>query len=121
SGSSGGTGVAVAASYAQLGLGTDTGGSVRGPTASNGVAGLKTTHGLVSRDGIIPLALSFDMAGPMVRHVHDVAAMLGVIAGVDAADPATTAAEGHVQEDYTRFLDAEALRGARIGVARDFM
>ncbi len=121
SGSSGGTGVAVAAAYAQLGIGTDTGGSVRGPTTANGIAGLKPTHGLLSRDGIVPLALSFDMAGPMGRHLYDVAAMLGVMTGVDPADPATARSEGRAATDYTRFLDPGALSGARIGVARDFM
>jgi len=121
SGSSGGTGVAIAASFAQLGIGTDTGGSVRGPSASNGIVGLKPTHGLLSRDGIIPLSLTFDMAGPMTRSVHDVAVMLGVMTGVDPADEATLKSDGHFHSDYTRFLDADALRGARIGIARDFM
>ena len=92
SGSSGGTGVAIAAGYAVLGIGTDTGGSVRGPSTANGIVGLKPTLGLLSRDGIIPLALSFDTAGPMARSVYDVAAMLGVMAGVDPADAATTPA-----------------------------
>jgi len=121
SGSSGGTGSAIAASFAQLGIGTDTGGSVRGPSTANGIAGLKPTLGLVSRDGIVPLALSFDTGGPMARSVHDVAAMLNVIAGVDPADEATSAAEGRVEADYTDFLDEGALDGARIGVARQFM
>ena len=121
SGSSGGTGVAVAASYGQLGIGTDTGGSVRGPTSANGIAGLKPTHGLLSRDGIVPLALSFDTAGPMARHVYDVAAMMNVMVGVDPADEATLASEGRYETDYTAFLDADALDGARIGVARDFL
>lgn len=121
SGSSGGTGAAIAASFAQLGIGTDTGGSVRGPSTSNGIVGLKPTLGLVSRDGIIPLALSFDTGGPMARSVYDVAAMLDVIAGPDPADPATARAEGRVPDDYTSFLDEGALRGARIGVARQFM
>lgn len=121
SGSSGGTGVAVAAGYAQGGLGTDTGGSVRGPSTANGVVGLKPTHGLLSRDGIIPLALSFDMAGPMARHVYDVAVLLGAMTGVDPADPATAKSEGHVPADYTAVLDPGALRGARIGVARDVL
>lgn len=121
SGSSGGTGVAIAAALGHLGLGTDTGGSVRGPTASNGIVGLKPTHGLLSHDGIIPLSLTFDMAGPMARSVYDVAAMLGVMAGVDPADQTTRKSEGHLHADYTRFLDAESLRGARIGVARDFL
>ena len=120
SGSSGGTGVAIAASYAQVGIGTDTGGSVRGPTTSNGIAGLKPTLGLLSRDGIVPLALSFDTAGPMARNVYDVAAMLSVMVGVDPADEATLASEGRYESDYTRVLDAGALAGARIGVARDF-
>lgn len=121
SGSSGGTGVAIAASYAQLGIGTDTGGSVRGPAASNGIAGLKPTHGLVSRDGIVPLSLTFDVAGPMARHVYDVAAMLDVLAGTDPADPATVEADRLRAPSYVEALDAGALAGARIGIARDFM
>jgi amidase len=121
SGSSGGTGAAIAAGYAMLGLGTDTGGSVRGPSSANGIVGLKPTHGLLSRDGIIPLALSFDTAGPMARSVHDVAVALGVMTGVDAADAATAKSEGRFEADYVQFLDADALDGARIGVARDFM
>ena len=83
SGSSGGTGVAIAAAYAPIGLGTDTGGSIRGPATTNGIAALKPTHGLLSRSGIIPLALSFDTGGPMARSVYDVAAALGVMTGVD--------------------------------------
>lgn len=121
SGSSGGTGAAIAAAYATIGLGTDTGGSVRGPSAANGIAGLKPTLGLLSRDGIVPLALSFDTAGPMARSVHDVAAALGVMTGVDPADPATAGSEGRAHSDYTQFLDAHALQGARLGIARDFM
>jgi len=121
SGSSGGTGVAVAAGYAPVGIGTDTGGSIRGPSAANGIVGLKPTHGLVSRDGIVPLALSFDTAGPMARHVYDVAVTLGVIAGVDPSDDATRKSEGKVETDYTKTLDPKALAGARIGIARDFM
>ncbi len=121
SGSSGGTGVAIAAGYATLGLGTDTGGSVRGPSTSNGIVGLKPTHGLLSRDGIIPLALSFDTGGPMARNVADIAVALGVMAGVDGADAATKKSEGRVETDYTKHLNAAALKGARIGIARDFM
>ena len=121
SGSSGGTGAALAASFAQLGIGTDTGGSVRGPTTSNGLAGLKPTLGLLSRDGIVPLSLTFDTAGPMARHVYDVAAMLGAMTGVDPADVATRASDGVAETDYIQFLDATALRGARIGVARQFL
>lgn len=121
SGSSGGTGAAIAAAYAQLGLGTDTGGSVRGPSTANGIVGLKPTHGLLSRDGIVPLALSFDTAGPMARHVFDVAVALGVMTGIDDADDATRKSEGRFDTDYTQYLDASALQGARIGIARDFL
>ena len=121
SGSSGGTGAAIAAAYAQVGLGTDTGGSVRGPSTANGIAGLKPTYGLLSRDGIVPLALSFDTAGPMARHVYDVAAALGVMTGVDPADDATATSAGRFETDYTQYLDPDALQGARIGVARDFL
>ena len=121
SGSSGGTGIAIAAAFASVGLGTDTGGSIRGPSTSNGIAGLKPTHGLMSRDGIIPLALSFDTAGPMARTVYDVAAALGVMTGVDPADPATAKSNGRFDTDYTKFLKADALKGARLGIARDFL
>jgi amidase len=121
SGSSGGTGVAIAAAYAPLGFGTDTGGSIRGPSTVNGIVGLKPTHGLVSRSGIIPLALTFDTGGPMARSVADIAVALGAIAGQDPADAATRKSEGKAETDYTRFLKADALKGARIGVARDFL
>ncbi len=121
SGSSGGTGVAIAAAYAPLGLGTDTGGSIRGPSTSNGIVGLKPTHGLLSRSGIIPLSLTFDTGGPMARSVTDVAIALGVMTGVDPADGATATSEGKFESDYTRYLKADALKGARIGVARDFL
>src|SRR5436190_11722862 len=121
SGSSGGTGVAIAAAYAPLGLGTDTGGSIRGPSTSNGIVGLKPTHGLLSRSGIIPLALSFDTGGPMARSVYDVAAALGVMTGVDAADAATKKGEAKLESDYTRYLKTDALDGARVGIARDFL
>src|SRR4029453_15487737 len=121
SGSSGGTGVAVAAAYAPIGLGTDTGGSIRGPATANGVVGLKPTHGLLSRSGIIPLALSFDTGGPLARSVYDVAAVLGIMTGIDPADAATKKSEGHVQADYTKALRGDGLKGARIGIARDFL
>ncbi|MGE0043787.1 MAG: amidase family protein [Vicinamibacterales bacterium] len=121
SGSSGGTGVSVAAGYAPLGFGTDTGGSIRGPSTANGVVGLKPTHGLVSRDGIIPLALSFDTGGPLARHVADIAAVLSVVAGPDPADDATAKIGTHPHAGYVEGLDAGALKGARIGLARDFL
>ena len=121
SGSSGGTGAAIAAGYAPLGLGTDTGGSIRGPSTSNGIVGLKPTHGLLSRDGIIPLALTFDTGGPMARSVSDIAVSLGVMTGVDPADAATQKSTGKFETDYTKYLQAGALKGARIGVAREFL
>lgn len=121
SGSSGGTGAAIAAGFAQFGLGTDTGGSVRGPSSANGIAGLKPTRGLMSRDGIVPLGLSFDTGGPMARTVYDVAAALGPMTGVDPADAATAASAGHFKTDYTTYLKVGSLNGARIGIARDFM
>lgn len=120
SGSSGGTGVAIAAAYGVVGMGTDTGGSIRGPSTSNGIVGLKPTHGLLSRDGIIPLALSFDTGGPMARSVADVAVALGIMTGIDAADAATRKSEGKFEKDYTKYLKSDGLKGARIGVARDF-
>ncbi|MEO1082149.1 MAG: amidase family protein [Pseudomonadota bacterium] len=120
-GSSGGSGAAVAAGFASVGLGTDTGGSVRGPSSANGIVGLKTTHGLVSRDGVIPLALSFDTVGPMARSVEDVAIALQVMAAPDAADSSTEKARDQPPVDYVAALDADALAGKRIGVARVFM
>ncbi len=121
SGSSGGTGVSIAAAYAPLGMGTDTGGSIRGPSTSNGIVGLKPTHGLLSRSGIIPLSLSFDTGGPMARSVTDVAIALGVMTGFDATDAATKTSEGKFETDYAKYLNADALKGARIGIARDFL
>jgi amidase len=120
-GSSGGTGAAIAADFAPLGFGSDTGGSIRGPSTANGIVGLKPTHGLLSRDGIIPLALSFDTGGPMTRSVYDVAVSLGLMTGVDSADPATQKSVGKSYTDYTQFLKKDALKGARIGIARDFL
>lgn len=123
-GSSGGTGVAIAAYYSPLGYGTDTGGSIRGPSTANGIVGLKPTHGLLSRAGIIPLALSFDTGGPMARSVTDIALSLNVTVSntPDPRDDATKKAVGRVPSDldYTQFLKPESLKGARIGVARDF-
>ncbi|MFN9422419.1 amidase family protein [Gemmatimonas sp.] len=121
SGSSGGTGASIAAAFATLGMGTDTGGSIRGPSTVNGIVGLKPTLGLLSRDGIIPLALSFDTGGPMARHVSDVAVALDVLAGVDDADTVTWRSRGRTDSGYVRHLRANALAGARIGVARDFL
>lgn len=121
SSSSGGTGASVAAAFGQFGLGTDTGGSVRGPSSVNGIVGLKTSYGLVSRAGIVPLALSLDTAGPMARSVTDVAIALGAMTGIDPDDKTTEMSSGKAESDYTKYLKPGALRGARIGVARDFM
>ncbi|MER8402591.1 amidase family protein [Mesorhizobium sp. M1348] len=121
SGSSGGTGASVAAAFGQLGLGTDTGGSVRYPSSANGIVGLKPTYGLVSRAGIVPLARSLDTAGPMARSVYDLAVALGIMAGVDPEDPATQMSAGKAETDYTKYLKRGALKGARIGIGRDFM
>ncbi|HET6923997.1 MAG TPA: amidase, partial [Anaeromyxobacteraceae bacterium] len=117
-GSSSGTGVAVAASLAAVGVGTETDGSIVCPSSATGLVGMKPTVGLVSRSGIVPIAASQDTAGPMARTVADAAALLGVLAGVDPADPATAAGRGRVPEDYPALLGADGLRGARIGVAR---
>ncbi len=116
-GSSSGTGSAVAANFAAAGIGTETDGSIVCPSAATGLVGLKPTLGLVSRSGIVPIAHSQDTAGPMTRTVADAAAVLSAIAGVDPADPETREAQGHIT-DYTKFLDANGLKGARIGVAR---
>jgi amidase len=119
-GSSGGTGSAISAVFAQFGLGSDTGGSIRGPSSVNGIVGLKPTHGLLSRDGIIPLALTFDTGGPMARSVYDIAVSLNVMTGVDPADDATQKSAGKIASDYTAFLKTGSLKGVRIGIARDF-
>jgi amidase len=120
-GSSSGTGSAIAASLAAVGVGTETDGSIICPASVNGLAGLKPTVGLVSRSGIIPISVSQDTAGPMARTVSDVALLLTAMAGVDAADPAGHSAEGKVAADYTAFLKADALKGKRFGVVRQAM
>jgi amidase len=117
-GSSTGSGVAIAANFAVVGVGTETDGSVVCPSSSSGLVGLKPTVGLVSRSGIIPISHSQDTAGPMTRTVTDAAILLGAMAGIDSLDAVTLTSRGHVSPDYTRFLDANGLRGARIGVAR---
>ncbi len=117
-GSSGGTAAAVASNLGAVGLGTDTGNSIRGPSAHNALVGIRPTMGLVSRAGIVPLNLAADVAGPMTRTVADAAAVLQVIAGSDPADPVTVAGEGHVPASYAASLRVDALRGARIGILR---
>jgi Asp-tRNA(Asn)/Glu-tRNA(Gln) amidotransferase A subunit family amidase len=117
-GSSGGTGVALAANLGTVGLGTDTGGSVRAPASINNLVGIRPTVGLVSRTGMGPLDSQRDTPGPMGRTVEDVARVLDVIAGVDPADPRTAVASGHIPPTYTAFLDRDGVRNARIGVFR---
>ena len=117
SGSSSGTGAAIAANFAAAGIGTETDGSVTSPAAACALVGLKPTVGLVSRSGIIPIAHSQDTAGPMARTVADVALLLNVMAGDDPRDRATRGNAPHVT-DFTQALGADSLRGARIGVAR---
>lgn len=117
-GSSGGTASGVAANFGLIGLGTDTGNSIRGPSSHASLVGLRSTMGLISRDGVIPLNLDRDMTGSLTRTVEDLARTLNIIAGYDPADPITALSEGHLPEDYTAFLDANGLKGARIGVFR---
>jgi len=119
-GSSSGSGAAVAANFCALAIGTETDGSVVCPSSLNGIVGIKPTVGLVSRAGIIPISHTQDTAGPMARTVRDAAILLGVLAGQDARDPATAESTGKLAADYTRFLDPNGLRGARIGVARKY-
>lgn len=118
-GSSSGSAVAVAASLAAGSLGTETDGSILCPSAINGVVGIKPTVGLTSRAGVIPVSHTQDTVGPHTRTVADAAILLGAIVGVDARDSATQESSGKFHTDYTQFLDADALRGARIGIARE--
>jgi Asp-tRNA(Asn)/Glu-tRNA(Gln) amidotransferase A subunit family amidase len=120
-GSSGGTAAAVAASFGAVGLGTDTGNSIRGPSSHNALVGIRSTIGLTSRDGIVPLYFSHDIGGPMARTVADAAAVLDVIAGTDPADPVTAQADARRAADYNASLDAGALSGARLGVVRQIV
>ena len=120
-GSSGGTAAAVAANFGAVGLGTDTGNSIRGPSSHNALVGIRPTIGLTSRDGIIPLFLSADVGGPIVRTVEDAAALLDTVAGYDAEDPITQNSAGHIPKSYKMFLDKNGLRGARIGVFRPYI
>ncbi len=117
-GSSSGPGIGVNANLTAIAIGTETSGSILSPANANGIVGIKPTVGLVSRDGIIPITADQDTAGPLTRTVADAAILLGVIAGYDPIDPATAAclSSGNCFSDYTRFLDAGAMRGARIAV-----
>lgn len=117
-GSSGGTAASIAASFGVVGLGTDTGNSIRGPSSHAALVGIRSTMGLTSRDGIVPLYVDHDVGGPMARSVADAALVLDVIAGHDPADPVTAAAIGLDHGSYLQYLDSDGLRGARIGVLR---
>ncbi len=120
-GSSSGTGTAIAASLAAVGVGTETDGSIICPASVAGLVGLKPTVGLVSRGGIIPIAVSQDTAGPMTRTVADAALLLNGMAGVDTDDPAGAAATGKIAGDYLAYLKPDALHGRRFGVLRQVM
>jgi Asp-tRNA(Asn)/Glu-tRNA(Gln) amidotransferase A subunit family amidase len=117
-GSSGGTASGVAASFGVAGLGSDTGNSIRGPSSHLALVGIRSTIGLTSRDGVIPLQFDRDIAGPMARTVEDAARIFNVVAGYDPADPYTEAGRGRKEADYTVALDVDGLRGARIAVTR---
>lgn len=118
-GSSGGTGAAIAANFGVLGFGTDTGGSIRVPSSFNSLVGVRPTIGISSRSGIIPLALTQDVGGPMTRTVTDAAYALNATVRFDPADPITGESLGLIPDDYTDFLDIDGLEGAKIGVVRD--
>ncbi len=117
-GSSGGTASGVAASFGIIGMGTDTGNSIRGPSSHLALFGIRSTLGLTSRDGVIPLAFDRDIAGPMTRTVTDGVKVFDVIAGYDPADPYTELGRGKRESNYTSFLEEDALRGKRVGVLR---
>ena len=119
-GSSSGSGAAVAANLSAAAIGTETDGSVVCPSSANSLVGIKPTVGLVSRAGIIPIAHNQDTAGPMTRTVRDAAILLSALTGIDARDRFTRASLGKSQPDYTKFLDRDGLKGARLGVARKY-
>ena len=118
SGSSSGSAAAIAANLCAVSVGTETDGSIVSPSHICCLVGIKPTVGLVARTGIIPISHTQDTAGPMTRTVADAAALLSALAGPDSGDPSTSAAQGHIEPDYTKFLDANGLRGARVGVVR---
>ncbi len=117
-GSSGGTASAIAANFGIIGMGTDTGNSIRGPASHLALVGLRSTLGATSRDGIVPLLSNRDVGGPLMRNVEDTAIVFNVLAGYDPADPLTAASIGRVKDDYTRYLHVDGLQGVRLGVLR---
>lgn len=118
-GSSGGTGASVAANFALGGLGTDTGNSIRGPSSHNALVGFRTTLGLISREGIVPLFLRNDVVGPMCRTVEDATRIMEIMVGIDPKDPLTSYSEDKAQTNYQQYLDKDGLQDARIGVLRE--
>src|ERR1700722_11730877 len=117
-GSSGGTAAAVAANFGLVGLGTDTGNSIRGPSSHNALVGIRSTMGWTSRAGVIPLSYLADVAGPMARTVEDAVAVFQVIIGEDPDDPMTARSRGRASPNFARSLVRDGLRGARIGILR---
>jgi amidase len=117
-GSSGGTAAAIAANFGMVGLGSDTGNSIRGPSSHQSLAGIRSTMGLTSRAGVFPLNLLADIAGPIARTVEDAATVFQVIVGEDPDDPVTRASRGHLPQDYMAALDRNGLHGATLGVLR---
>jgi amidase len=120
-GSSAGTGASISANFGVIGLGTDTGGSIRIPSSWNSLVGVRPTVGLTSRDGIIPLALSQDVGGPMTRTVSDAAIALDAVAGSDDQDPATALADANKPASYTSSLKLDGLQGKRVGYATNLV
>ena len=120
SGSSSGSAAAIAANLCAVSVGTETDGSIVSPSNICCLVGIKPTVGLIARTGIIPISHTQDTAGPMTRTVADAAVLLSALASPDPGDPSTAAAQGHIETDYTRFLDANGLRGARVGAVRKF-
>ena len=121
SGSSSGSGAAVAANLCAVAIGTETDGSVICPSACCGIVGIKPTVGLLSRSGIIPISRTQDTAGPMARTVRDAAILLGALTGMDNEDPITSNSNGKAQKDYTQFLDVNGLKGKKIGIEKSFL
>ncbi len=121
SGSSSGSGVAVAANLCAVAIGTETDGSVIAPSSHCGIVGMKPTVGLLSRSGIIPISKTQDTAGPMARTVKDAAILLTALTGTDAEDESTRGSSAKAQKDYTKLLDASALKGKRIGIEKSFL
>ena len=117
-GSSGGTAAAVAANFGAIGLGSDTGNSIRGPSSHQALVGIRSTMGLTSRAGVVPLSLLADIAGPITRTVADAVAVFQVVAGADPDDPATAVSQGKPIPDYAQALQRDGLKGARIGILR---